>query len=255
MPTYSDEGVVLRRIDYGEADRILTVLTREHGKIGVIARGVRKAQSRLASRTDLFVRSRMQLARGRGDLDVLTQAEPVSTLVHTSDARRAACAALCAELADRVLESHHPDAEIYQLLVDALAACADVSRDPRAAVVWFERRMIDRLGYAPQLQRCAACERMLPEETAWFSAAAGGLLCEQCASRDLDAIACPVRAIKVLRTAATGETNLWSRLRIDAPTLSTLERVVEAELAYHLDRRLRSFDVLRALERQSASAL
>jgi len=70
MPTYSDEGIVLRRIDYGEADRILTVLTLEHGKIGVIARGVRKSQSRLASRTDLFTRSRMQLARGRGELDV-----------------------------------------------------------------------------------------------------------------------------------------------------------------------------------------
>jgi len=61
------EAVVLRSMRYGEADRILTVLTLEHGKIGVIARGVRKSQSRLASRTDLFTRSRMQLARGRGD--------------------------------------------------------------------------------------------------------------------------------------------------------------------------------------------
>ena len=63
MPTYSDEGIVLRRIDYGETDRILTVLTLEHGKIGVIARGVRRSQSRLGSGTDLFTRSRMQLAR------------------------------------------------------------------------------------------------------------------------------------------------------------------------------------------------
>jgi DNA repair protein RecO (recombination protein O) len=253
VPTYSDEGVILRRIDYGEADRILTVLTRQHGKIGVIARGVRKAQSRLASRTDLFVRSRMELAKGRGELDVLTQAEPVTVAPHSGDARRAACAALCAELADRVLESHHPDDEIYQLVVEALAACGDATRDPRAAVVWFERRMIDRLGYAPQLHRCAGCERVLPEDTAWFSTAAGGLLCAQCATRDADAIACNVRAIKVLRTAATGDAVLWARLRLDAPTLSTLERVVEAELAYHLDRRLRSFDVLRALERRSRS--
>jgi len=77
MATYNDEGIVLRRIDYGEADRILTVLTRAHGKIGVIARGVRRPQSRLASRTDLFVRSHMQLAKGRGELDVLAQAEPI----------------------------------------------------------------------------------------------------------------------------------------------------------------------------------
>src|SRR4029077_3426458 len=139
MPTYSDEGIVLRRIDYGEADRILTVLTLEHGKIGVIARGVRKSQSRLASRTDLFTRSRMQLARGRGELDVLTQAETVAATPLRSDARRAACASLCAELTDRVLESHHADAEIYALVAGALTACADPERDPRAATVWFAR--------------------------------------------------------------------------------------------------------------------
>ena len=151
MPTYSDEGIVLRRIDYGESDRILTVLTLEHGKIGVIARGVRKSQSRLASRTDLFTRSRMQLARGRGELDVLTQAETVAATPLRSDARRAACASLCAELTDRVLESHHADPEIYALVARALTACADPERDPRAAIVWFARRMVDRLGYAPQL--------------------------------------------------------------------------------------------------------
>jgi len=212
---------------------------------------VRRPQSRLASRTDLFVRSRMQLARGRGELDVLVQAEPVSGPARGADARRAACAAVCAELAERVLESNHADAEIYALVVDALATCGDERRDPRVALLWFERRMIDRLGYAPQLHRCAGCERMLPEATAWFSAAAGGLLCEHCARRDLDAIECTVRAIKVLRTAATGDAGLYGRLRLDGETLNILERVVEAELAYHLDRRLRSFDVLRALERQS----
>jgi DNA repair protein RecO (recombination protein O) len=251
MPTYSDEGVVLRRVDYGEADRILTVLTREHGKIGVIARGVRKPQSRLAARTDLFVRSRMQLAKGRGELDVLTQAEAVSMPLQSGDSRRAACAALCAELTDRVLETHHRDDEIYALVVDALAACADTARDPRAAVVWFERRMIDRLGYAPQLHRCAGCDTELPEAVAWFSAPAGGLLCADCSRHAGDAIECTVRAIKVLRAAATGDADLWHRLRLDVETLSILERVVETELAFHLDRRLRSFDVLRALQRIS----
>jgi DNA repair protein RecO (recombination protein O) len=248
MPTYSDEGIVLRRIDYGETDRILTVLTLEHGKIGVIARGVRRSQSRLASRTDLFTRSRMQLARGRGELDVLTQAESVAASPARSDARRAAYASLCAELSDRVLESHHAEPEIYALVAGALAACADPERDPRAAVVWFARRMVDRLGYAPQLLDCASCERRLPESTAWFSAPGGGLLCATCAPADPEAAACSVRVIKVLRTAAEGDESLWLRLRLDAPTLQTLERIVESELAYHLDRRLRSIDVLRAIE-------
>jgi DNA repair protein RecO (recombination protein O) len=248
MPTYTDEGIVLRRIDYGETDRILTVLTREHGKIGVIARGVRRSQSRLASRTDLFVRSRMQLAKGRGELDVLTQAEPVAAPPAASDARRAACAALCAELTDRVLESHHADGDIYSLVAAALSACAEPSRDPRAAVVWFARRMMDRLGYAPQLHECASCERVLPEAPAHFSATAGGLLCTDCAANDPAAILCSVRVIKVLRTAAAADAELWERLRIDGPTLATLELIVERELEHHLDRRLRSFEVLRAIE-------
>jgi len=248
MPTYTDEGIVLRRIDYGETDRILTVLTREHGKIGVIAKGARRPQSRLAARTDLFVRSRMQLASGRGELDVLTQAENVTPLLPAQDARRSACAAVCAELTDRVLEPAHPDGEIFLLVAGAIETCADPQRDPRAAVVWFARRMIDRLGYAPQLYECVGCGRRLPQADAYFSAPGGGLLCSDCSRNDPESVVCNVRAIKVLRAAASGDAGLWARLRLDPATLATLEAVVEQELAYHLDRRLRSFQVLRAIE-------
>jgi len=250
MPTYLTEGVILRRVDYGEADRILTVLTREHGKIGVIARGVRKPGSRLAAQTDLFARSRMQLARGRGELDVLTQAETVGTAAPLADARRAACASVCAELADRVLESSHPDAETFDLVVDALRDCTDVARDPRAALVWLTRRMIDRLGYAPQLYDCASCATRLPESGASFSAIAGGLLCDSCAPTDPGAVGCSVRVIKVLRVAAAGDAELYRRLRLDEPSLASLEAVAEGELAQHLDRQLRSLPVLRAIERR-----
>lgn len=246
--TYTDEGIVLRRVDYAEADRILTVLTREHGKVGVIARGVRKAPGRMAPHTDLFARSRMQIARGRGELDVLTQAQRVGPPPPLTDARRTACAGLCAELADRVLEGGHPlEAGIYELVADALAACADLQRDPRAAVAWFARRMIDRLGYAPELTVCASCGSALAEQPAWFSAAGGGLLCSKCFAADPAAMQCPVRVIKVLRVIAAGDAELYARLRLDAATLEVLEQVVERELAQHVDRRLRSLDVLRAV--------
>ncbi|MBJ7607977.1 MAG: DNA repair protein RecO [Candidatus Dormibacteraeota bacterium] len=250
MPTYVTDGVILRRVDYGEADRILTVLTRDHGKIGVIARGVRKSGSRMAAHTDLFARSRMQLARGRGELDVLTQAETLGPHAPLGDARRAACASVCAELADRVLESNHPDEETFQLVADALADCTDDDRDPRAALVWLSRRMIDRLGYAPQLYRCASCSTILPQVSAWFSAVAGGLLCVGCAVADLGAVECSVRVIKVLRVAADGDAALYRRLRLDEAELVTLEMVAERELAQHLDRQLRSLPVLRAIERR-----
>ena len=248
MTTYVDEGIVLRRVDYAETDRVLTVLTREHGKLGVIARGVRKAGSRLAPHTDLFARSTMQLAGGRGHLEVLTQAARSGPVPPQGDARRATCAALCAELADAVLEPDHPlDPELFDLVATALVDCADPARDPRAAMAWFARRMIDRLGYAPELRVCANCGRELDEEPHPFSAAGGGLLCPRCAPSDPAAVTCGVTAIKVLRVIAAGDAELYSRLRLDAGVLETLENVVERELAMHLDRRLRSFDVLRAL--------
>jgi DNA repair protein RecO (recombination protein O) len=248
MPTYITEGVILRRVDYGEADRILTVLTREHGKIGVVARGVRKSGSRLAAHTDLFARSRMQLARGRGELEILTQAETVGSAGPFADARRAACASVCAELADRVLESNHPDEETFDLVADSLSDCTDESRDPRSALVWLTRRMIDRLGYAPQLHQCASCAERLAEVSAWFSAITGGLLCSRCAPIDPGAVECSVRVIKVLRIAAGGDLQLYRRLRLDDSVLMILEAVAERELAQHLDRQLRSLAVLRAIE-------
>jgi DNA repair protein RecO (recombination protein O) len=248
MPTYVDEGIVLRRVDYGETDRVLTVLTRDHGKLGVLARGVRRAGSRLAAHTDLFARSTMQLARGRGELEVLTEARRLGPVTTLGDARRSACAALCAELADHALEPGHPLEEgLFDLVGDALAACAEPTRDPRAAVIWFARRMIDRLGYGPELYACAGCRRPLEERPARFSAAGGGLLCPACAAADPAGVDCPVIAIKVLRVAAAGDDGLYRRLRLDPEVLAVLEAVVEQELARHVDRRLRSLEVLRGL--------
>ena len=248
VSTYTDEGIILRRVDYAEADRILTVLTRDHGKIGVIARGARKPRSRTGPHTDLFARSHMQLARGRGELAVLTQAVHTKVPAVFGDARRTACASLCAELADRVLEGDHPlDPGIFDLVAVALETCAVPGRDPRSAVAWFTRRMIERLGYAPELRRCPSCGDDLAERAASFSAVGGGLLCPRCAPSDPGTIECPVRVIKVLRIAATGDDEVFWRLRLDAATLDVLELVIERELAQHLERRLRSLDVLRSL--------
>ena len=247
MSTIVDDGVVLRRINYAEADRILTVLTREHGKLGVIARGARRPRARMASHTDIFAHSRMQLASGRGELMTLTQAQRLDQGAILSDPVRTACAAVITELTDRVIEPHHADVEAYLLLVEALQACLHSPQDPAQALAWFARRLIDRLGYAPQLQACVACQEPLAEAVAWFSASGGGLLCGTCHRIDGNAVECPVRVIKVLRCIASADAATYWRLNLDAATLRTLEDVVERELAEHLERNLRSFEVLRQL--------
>jgi len=247
VTSFIDDGIVLRRVDYSDTDRILTVLTREHGKVGVMARGVRGAKGRLAVFTDLFSVSRLHLVRGRGDLLILTQAERISS-VTAEQPRRAACAAVIAELTDSVLEPHHPDLGIFDLVIAAVAASGDAARDPRAGLVWFVQRMIDRLGYAPQLHECASCGATLEEVGTGFSIAGGGLICPRCGGGDPGAITCSVPVIKVLRVAAADDSQTWQRLRLDPGTLATLELIAERELEHHLDRRLRSWEVLRALE-------
>jgi len=205
----------------------------------------------MAAQTDLFERSRMQLAEGRGELLVLTQAQRASgpPAGLATDARRSGCAAVVAELTDRVLEGHHPDGAVFVLVAESLDELGDPERDPRRALVWFARQMIDRLGYAPELRQCVSCSRRLAEEPAAFSATGGGLLCPDCRRGDPTAIDCPVRVIKVLRVAAAGDATTWARLRLDHDALATLEAIIERELEQHLDRRLRSWEVLRALER------
>lgn len=244
MPTFTDEGIVLRRVNYGEADRILTVMTRDSGKIGVIARGVRKPRAKSAAQTDLFVRSTMQLAQSRGQLHVLTQAAAVLPVLACSDPVRLACAGACAELVDRALEGEHPDPQVYELLGESLAEILSEGHDARMALVWFVQRLLDRLGYAPQLTECANCHKRLPEQTATFIALSGGLVCRECSRGTWDGVACPVPAIKVLRIAAAADHDTFIRLKIGADVLRDLERVVEAELEAHLGKRLRAFDML-----------
>jgi DNA repair protein RecO (recombination protein O) len=235
--------VVLRKLDYGEADRIYTLLTREHGKVGAIARGVRRSTSRLAGALELFSLVDAQLARGRS-LDVVTQAVRLPGPRIDADLERTAHAGLIAELADRVSEERHPEEGLFELTVMALQDLA-VEPEPRRASAYFMVVALNLLGYAPQLHACASCERPLPEAAAAFSPAAGGFLCVDCGEPGMHPV--PVPALKVLRVMATGGIELYRRLRLDASLLAEVERVLEAQLEYHLDRQLKSLRFLRQM--------
>jgi DNA repair protein RecO (recombination protein O) len=235
--------VVLRKLDYGEADRIYTLLTREHGKVGAIAKGVRRSTSRLASALELFSLVDVLLAKGRS-LDVVTQVVRLPGPRIDADVERTAHAGLIAELADRVSEERHPEEGLFELTVMALQDLA-VEPEPRRASAYFIVVALKLLGYAPQLQACASCARPLPEAAAAFSPAAGGFLCVDCAEPGMHPV--PVPALKVLRVMATGGIELYRRLRLDASLLGEVERVLEAQLEYHLDRQLKSLRFLRQM--------
>ena len=243
MSTYRDAAVVLRKLDYGEADRIYTLLTREHGKVGAIARGVRRVASRLAPALELFSVVDVQLARGRS-LDVVTQVVRLPGPRIDADVERTAHAGLIAELADRVSEERHPVEGLFELTVLALQELAR-EEEPRRASAYFIFVALDLLGYAPQLRVCASCGRPLPEAAAAFSPAAGGFLCVDCGEPGMRLVS--VQALKVLRAMATDGIELYRRLRLDADLMGEVEHVLETQLEHHLDRRLKSLRFLRQM--------
>jgi len=247
MPTYQADAIVLRRLDYGEADRILTLLTREYGKLAAIAKGARKSKGGMGSSLDLFGRSRMLLARGRS-LDVVTQVERRGSVRHIAgDLERTAYACLVAEVVDKVLEDRHAMDDVFQLVVSTLEQLNAPDRSARADAAWFLMRILDLLGYQPQLQDCAGCGAALPEAAAWFSPLLGGVLCSRCGGHDHSGLPLSVNALKVLRIMAADEAALYDRLRLSSILLQEIEQTLEAQLEYHLDRRLKSLEFIRSL--------
>lgn len=247
MPTYRADAIVLRRFDYGEADRILTLLTREHGKLAAIAKGSRRAKTRMGNGLDLFGRSRMMLAKGR-NLDVVAQAERNGDVRHISgDLYRTAYACLVAEVADKVLEERHPVDDVFELVVTTIERLNTTERSPRAESAWFLMRILDLLGYQPQLTVCAGCGQDLPEIDAWFSPLLGGVLCHRCGAHDQAGSAVSVKGLKVLRVMAADDDLLYDRLRLSDELLREVENALEAQLEYHLDRRLKSLEFIRGI--------
>lgn len=244
LATYRDRAVVLRKLDYGEADRIFTLLTRTHGKVGAIAKGVRRPESKLGPSLELYGHVDVLLAKGRGELDVVAQVQRVPGYRIEGDVERMSHAALIAELAERVCEDRHPVDGVYELAVMALD---ELSRetDPRRASAYFLMAALDLLGYAPQLMSCVSCERPLAARPAAFSAEAGGFLCDSCATPAMPLV--PLAAIKVLRLMASGDLETYRRLKLEGPLMASIEGVLTAQLEHHLDRRLKSLSFLHSM--------
>lgn len=232
---------MLRKLDYGEADRIFTLLTRTHGKVGAIAKGVRRPESKLGPSLELYGHVDVLLAKGRGELDVVAQVQRMPGERIAGDVERMSHAALIAELAERVCEDRHPLDGVYELTVMALDELARET-DPRRASAYFLMAALDMLGYAPQLTECASCQKPLTPTALAFSAAAGGFLCSDCVQPGMPLV--PVAAIKVLRLMAVGDLATYRRLKLDARLLDAVEGVLTAQLEHHLDRRLKSLAFL-----------
>lgn len=181
MPVYSDEGVVLKTTRLGEADRIVTLLTANHGKVRAVAKGVRRPRSRFGARLEPFMRCRLQLFHGRSDLQIVTQAVEVGIYARpiATDYTLYVAANLMCETADKLIaDDSGPQPAQYRLLIGALAALASRRLQPWQAAQSYELRSLSLEGWRPRLATCVVCGKGEPDRIlSFFSVPLGGMVC------------------------------------------------------------------------------
>jgi DNA repair protein RecO (recombination protein O) len=229
------EGIVLRSIRYGEADRILHLYTPYRGRIGAIAKGARRARSRFGGRLEPFFRLDLVLYEGRSELLTVTSAETVAAHARLrEDAAALDGAARACEAVARVFDDGEPHAGVYHLLANELTLLdREPARAGRANALAFRLKLLLAAGFAPQLGACASCGER--EHLVGFSGAAGGVVCTAC-----EASAFPLdEEAHDFLVAALG------RPLADAPeasprALAQAERAILETLEHHGGVRLRS---------------
>jgi DNA repair protein RecO (recombination protein O) len=176
MPTYKTTGIVLGRTNFGEADRILRLLTPEHGKLSAIAKGVRRIKSRLGGHLELFGETSVTLATGR-NLDIIASAR-LNWYPHriTGDYRQLSLAYLATGLTDRVAAERQPQPELYAHLLNALQTLDNGAAGPLLEL-WFKLRLLSLAGYRPELGQCVTCGSRNSDETFYFNTPHGGIIC------------------------------------------------------------------------------
>jgi len=244
---YRDEGVVLRTQKLGEADRIVTVLTRRGGRIRAAAKGVRKTRSRFGARLEPFTHVDLQLYERRS-LDLITQAEtvrPYGEALVTDYPRYTAGTAML-ETAERLTaEEGEPALRQFLLLVGGLRTLAERRHDPRLVLDAYLLRSLSVAGWAPALDECCRCGAR--GGLRGFAIAAGGAVCGNCRRPGAATPAPPTLALMLALLRGDWEYADASeqRHRVEASGL------VAAYLQWHLEHGIRS---LRHVERDTGPA-
>jgi DNA repair protein RecO (recombination protein O) len=234
MTLFRDRGVVLRTIRLGEADRIVTLMTEQHGKVRAVAKGVRRTTSKFGSRLEPLSHVALLGWQGRGDLDTINQVEVVDTFRPVrEDLDRMTAAMSMLEVVDQIGQERHANPRLYEMLVGAVAALA-AGNSPMVAPAFFLKALALE-GSAPVLDMCASCGEEDDRLLVAFDLVEGGVLCQRCRrGRPLS----PEGLALLRRTLGGGLTGVLAEPR--SPVTDEVTALAAEAIEAHLDRRLRS---------------
>ena len=238
------EALVMRHVDYGEADRIVTFLTPERGLLKGFARAARKSRKRFGVSLEPFNRIQVQWRAGRGDLCLLQDAELLEA--HTglrSDLQSFALACYGVELVEMLLHEGQAHPEIYQLL-DSFLDFLNGHGDPAVARILLELRLVQQLGYIPHLLHCSECFLVFgTQDRVAFSPTRGGSLCQDCAG-GVFLLLLSLATLGSLSRSLQAPVGLFEGFRFGETTLQEGEKLLTAVLQKILPRSPKSLQFL-----------
>ncbi len=230
-PLYRDTGVVLRTYKLGEADRIVVIMTEDHGKVRAVAKGVRKTTSKFGARLEPLSHVKLLLYQGR-ELDIVSQAESVETLAPLmADLDHMTSGLAMLEAVDQLALEREPSPQLYRMLVGGLRTL--VARPSALVVAAFYWKLLANEGVRPELDMCVRCGDTEPIVA--FDVSEGGVLCRSCRT---GASITPA-ALDLMRMILGGRMNEALDMSASSATHEVAGHANRA-LEHHLERRLRT---------------
>jgi len=240
MPTYREEGIVLKRIDYSEADQILTIFTKNRGKVGAIAKGSRKLTSRKGGHLELLNHSIFSLAEGK-DLYIITEAETIEPFSDIkSNLHKSSLGYYLAEFINEFLPESQKTYPFFRLCLMALGFLNDAEDDSSDVIVRaFELKALSELGFAPEVRKCVVCQRPLTwGEDNGFSAEKGGVVCSRCLAEDC--VCLEEDLLDLLRETSFLPWKKVDRIKAQERPIDKLQLITQCYVEYILEKRLES---------------
>jgi DNA repair protein RecO (recombination protein O) len=243
------EGVILRRKDFGESDRILVLFTKKLGRVSVIAKGSRKPSSKLSGHLELFMRTSFLISRGR-NLHIVTQAESIAEYEGLrQDLNGVGIGSYVIELIDAVTYEEGSNLELYDLLVSTLELL-NAGEDPDITIRYFELKTLALVGFRPELFYCVECGKKIIEQDQFLSGELGGVVCPDCARGIQGSKLRPIasRSLKYLRHIQRSEIENLLKLNIAAQIRDDLTSSLQYYLAHTLEGHLNSPEFIKQIQ-------
>jgi len=248
--TFRAQAVVLKHKDWGEADRLLSLYTLEFGKIQAIAKGVRKLKSRKAGHLEPFTLVNLMFAKGR-DLQIITQADTITPYISLhSDLLLTTYASYVVELLDRFTYGDGENRALFRLLVNTLERL-NKSDNVNLAIRYYEIRLMDLVGFRPQLFNCIHCGAEIQPVDQFFSIPAGGVVCPKCKTKVAASRPVSMNALKYMRHFQRSDYKTASKAKLTTTINQEIENLMQNYITYQLEQSLNTPPFIRRVQKSN----